>query len=43
MSFSMEIMLFMATMLCYVFTVSILLLVMLWEYLGLLSFLLIQH
>ena len=39
----MELYLFMGVMLCYVYTVSLFLLVILWEYLGLLSFLLIQH
>ena len=43
MSFSMELLLFMSTMLLYVYTVSLYILVILWEYLGLVSFLLIQH
>ena len=43
MSFTIELMLFMGVMLCYVYTVSLYVLVVLWEYLGLLSYLLIQH
>ncbi len=43
MSFTIELLVFMATMLVYVYTVAMILLVVLWEYLGLISYLLIQH
>ena len=43
MSFVVELLLFMATMLMYVMAVSMYTVVLLWEYLGLLSFVLIQH
>jgi NADH:ubiquinone oxidoreductase subunit 5 (subunit L)/multisubunit Na+/H+ antiporter MnhA subunit len=42
-SYSVEVLLFMGVMLCYGYTVSLYLLVVLWEWLGVLSFLLIQH
>ena len=38
-----ELLLFMGCMLFYVLTVSLLVVVILWEYLGLLSYVLIQH
>lgn len=43
MSFMVELLLFMGCMLFYVLTVSLLVVVILWEYLGLLSYVLIQH
>lgn len=43
MSFTIELLLFMGCMLSYVLAVSLLLVVVLWEYLGLLSYVLIQH
>ena len=43
MSFAIELLLFMATMLCYVLAISLVLVVVLWEYLGMLSYILIQH
>ena len=43
MSFTIELVVFMSTMVFYTYTTSLYLLVIAWEYLGLLSFLLIQH
>jgi len=43
MSFTIELLLFMAVMLLYVYTISLYFLVVLWEYLGMLSYILIQH
>ena len=43
MSFLVELLAFMATMLLYITTVSMYAVVVLWEYLGLLSYVLIQH
>ena len=43
MSFTTELLVFMGTMLLYISTVSLYLIVVLWEYLGMLSYVLIQH